>query len=223
VERVDGWGRRAEARLAGRFACGDRAFVEEVRLANFPGVLSELKWALQTTAIAGATAALTLEEHAFSVEGTSLLRADPFYRHSYEALAELVRPVPEVASKLPLGLLAHVGLAEVALGLDDREAGLDVDAPAAADLRFEDHLSEILLAEVQTAVKQQSPDVRLQFASAPPSRRARRRASSGRLTNADGMGGRRKARGRRSVVLNCSHPCRARTAARANPVRAWPS
>jgi hypothetical protein len=60
------------------------SFFEDVHLANFPGVLSELEWALQTTAIAGAKAALTFEEHAFSVEGMPLLRADQFYRHSYD-------------------------------------------------------------------------------------------------------------------------------------------
>jgi hypothetical protein len=59
------------------------AFVEDVHLANYPGVLVELEWALHTTAIAAATAALAFEEHAFSVEGMSLLRADQFYRHSY--------------------------------------------------------------------------------------------------------------------------------------------
>lgn len=58
-------------------------FVEDVHLANFPGVLFELEWALQTTATASATAALTFEEHAFSVPGMSVLRADQFYRHSY--------------------------------------------------------------------------------------------------------------------------------------------
>lgn len=65
-----------------------------MHLANFPGVFVELEWALQTTAVAAGTAALTFEEHAFSVEGMSLLRADQFYRHSrgtpraWEAVAE---------------------------------------------------------------------------------------------------------------------------------------
>jgi hypothetical protein len=40
---------------------------------------------------------------------------------------------------LALGLLAHVAGAQVALGLDEREADLDVDPAAAAGLRLEQH------------------------------------------------------------------------------------
>jgi hypothetical protein len=57
-------------------------FVENVHLANFPGGLVELEWALQTAAVAAGAAALAFEEHAYSVEGMSLLRAEQFYRHS---------------------------------------------------------------------------------------------------------------------------------------------
>jgi hypothetical protein len=69
-------------------------FLKDVHLANFPGVLVELEWALETAAVACGTAALTFEEHAVSVHGMSLLRGEQFYRHSYgtprarEAVAE---------------------------------------------------------------------------------------------------------------------------------------
>jgi hypothetical protein len=58
-------------------------FLEDVVLANFPGALLEIEWALRAAAIAAAAAARTFEEHAFSVPKTALLRADQFYRHAY--------------------------------------------------------------------------------------------------------------------------------------------
>lgn len=55
-------------------------FVEDVHLANFPGVLIELEHALGAAAVASGTAALTFEEHAVLVQGMTLLRGHQFYR-----------------------------------------------------------------------------------------------------------------------------------------------
>jgi hypothetical protein len=56
------------------------SYVEDVHLANFPGVLLELEHALETAAVAAGTAAMTFEKNAFLVEGMSLLRGHQFYR-----------------------------------------------------------------------------------------------------------------------------------------------
>ena len=66
-----------------------------------------------------------------------------------------------VAGELRLGLLAYACAAQVAFDLDGGEAGLDVDAPAAADLDLELGLDEVLFTEVEAAVEQQGADIGL--------------------------------------------------------------
>ena len=52
-------------------------------------------------------------------------------------------------------------MAQVALDLDDGQAGLDVDAPPAADLRFELDVDEVVFAQVQAAIEEDRLDVSL--------------------------------------------------------------
>ena len=77
------------------------------------------------------------------------------------ALCEGSCAVAHITGKLFDRLITHAVLAQVALDLDNREADLDVDTAAAADLRFEFDDIEVAFAEVQTTVEEKRLNVGL--------------------------------------------------------------